>query len=249
MKTFSNFVNETTLNGKIIEAATIMAAKDINPDMFLQTWYATNEPELAVYLNEAGIWDGVKKFGNAAWQGIKQGAQQFGQNVQQGAYDAARAVNGPMSQYQAAVKSLNGLVDYMGKDPQLAKSYGHVTTQVSKILNDLKGMQGQIPDSNQGQWKAEVDPMTSRMNMGSTGTPQQPVTNNDPQQPNPQQPNPQQPHPQQPASMNNDPMQQARLRRRQQQMGQAQNNQPAPMNNDPMQQARLRRRQQQMGQV
>jgi len=158
MKTFDNFVQELNLNNKLIEAATLMAEKDVDSKEFLTTWYENNHPELAVLFNEAGFWKNV-------WNGVKQGAQEFSAN---------RA-------FDTAIKSLTDLAGYMQNNPKLSalQTTGQFIGQlnnISKQLGQLKTKaidinaraQNQQPQSQQSpppqpppqQPQAKVDPMS-----------------------------------------------------------------------------------------
>lgn len=144
MKTFNNFVESQTISGKLIEVATLMAENEMTPNIFLKTWFDENEPELSVYLAEAGVWDGIKQAGSAVWDGVKQGAQNY-----------QRSVNGPDTHYQAAINSLNKLVSSIQNDPQLSANYGRLNNNINNILNDLKSNQGDVPFNRNGQWVSQ----------------------------------------------------------------------------------------------
>lgn len=162
MKTFNNFVESQTVSGKVIQIATLMAENEMTPNVFLKTWFDENEPELSLYLSEAGVWDGIKQAGSAVWDGMKQGAQNY-----------KRSVNGPDAHYQAAVQSLNKLVQSIQSDPQLSKDYNRLNNNINGILNDLKANQGDIPVNKNGQWSSQNQGSFNQANNQQAPAPQQ----------------------------------------------------------------------------
>lgn len=173
MLTFNNFLENQTISGKIVEVATLMAENETNANVFLKTWFDENEPELSIYLAEAGVWDGIKQAGSAVWNGVKQGAQNY-----------QRSVSGPSAYYQSAVDSLNKLVNTIQKDPQLSKNYSRLNNNINGILDDLRSNQGEIPINNNGQW---VTPnQQSYQNAGGNNTQNQNNQGSNPSVPNAQ---------------------------------------------------------------
>lgn len=172
MKTFNNFVESQTVSGKVIQIATLMAENEMTPNVFLKTWFDENEPELSLYLSEAGVWDGIKQAGSAVWDGMKQGAQNY-----------KRSVNGPDAHYQAAVQSLNKLVQSIQNDPQLSQNYNGLYNNINGILSDLKSKQGDIPINKNGQWSSQNQGSFNQANNQQASAPQQnaqvtPLSNN-----------------------------------------------------------------------
>ncbi len=133
MNTFNNYLAEKGLQSKLIETATLMVEKNVEPFEFLQKWYEENYPEVACILDE-GLWDNVKQAGGQMWQGVKQGAQQFAANQW-----------GPMSKFQTATQALTDLENYMKNDPELARRGGGLIQQVNKMNQILRKMQNYIP--------------------------------------------------------------------------------------------------------
>jgi hypothetical protein len=174
MKTFSKYIENQNIEGKIVQIATILSESNLEPNIFLKTWFDKNDPDLSLVLTEAGMWDGIKQGIGAVGAGLKQGFQNFKNNA-----------FGPETHYTNAVTSLNKLLNFIEADPNLKQNYSRFTNNISGILNDLKANQGDVPMSNNGQW-------TSRnQNSFNNVNPQQPVQ----PQPNVQQ----QSQPQQPA--------------------------------------------------
>ena len=108
MLTFNNFIENQSVKSKFEEIATLIAENQVDPNVLIKAWFDENEPEMSVYLTEAGFWDGIKQAGSAAWQGMKQGVQNFN-----------RAYSGPESYYNSAVDSLQKLSNYVHNDPLL----------------------------------------------------------------------------------------------------------------------------------
>ena len=184
MKTFSNYLDEQAMSGKIHQLAEAMVQQNIQADVFLKTWYEKENPELALYLTEAGVWDGIRQGAGAAWTGVKNAAQQFGQGIQQGVQTYKHTANGPMAQYQNAVTSLTNFVSYIQKEPQLGK-WSKVANNIDRILKQLKQMAPQIPDYQNGAWKSQVDPVAFGMSQGNAGSTPIPPQNFIPSVPQP----------------------------------------------------------------
>jgi len=170
MKTFGSFVQEKTLQGKLIEAATLLSIKCEDPDQFIKTWYETNHPELFIVLNE-GIWDNVKQAGSQMWQGVKQGAQNFAANQW-----------GPQAKFDQAVKTLNDLVQYMSTNPQLANmkgTTGPLINQIGGIIKQLSQLKDHMPQMN-----TQTTSTWSQPNAGGAAVSNGPPTNAPPVQGN-----------------------------------------------------------------
>lgn len=166
MKTFKRYLDEKFLENKIAECANILVENDISPDVFIKTWYDENEPQISLVLSESGFWNGLQQGANTVWQNTKAAAQQFGQGVTQGYQNFQKTAYGPMAQYQNAVKTLTGLVNYIQNTPQLSGNYSNVNAQIGKILNDLKALQPSIPYNQDGKWTSQTNPMAAKMNTG-----------------------------------------------------------------------------------
>ncbi len=153
MKTFKNFVSEQTVDSRLIEAATLMANKTEDPELFIKKWFEENHPEVAINLDEAGFWDGVKDGATQAWQGMKAGAEAF-----------RRSTFGPEVKFDAAIKSLNNLSQQISSDPQLqalaqtpqGNQLPGYLNQMIKKLNELKPLipKNQMQTAN-NQWDSQ----------------------------------------------------------------------------------------------
>ena len=144
MLTFNNFIENQSVKSKFEEIATLIAENQVDPNVLIKAWFDENEPEMSVYLTEAGFWDGIKQAGSAAWQGMKQGVQNFN-----------RAYSGPESYYNSAVDSLQKLSNYVHNDPFLSKNYSRFLNNVNGILSDLKANRGDVPVNNNGNWTSQ----------------------------------------------------------------------------------------------
>jgi len=149
MKTFNKFVEEMGFQNKLVETATLMVEKGVEPAQFLQTWYENNEPELFLILNEVGFWKNV-------WNGVQKGAQEFSAN---------RA-------FDTAIQSLTSLTQHMQNSPQAAK-YARVVDNINRINKSLgilkhqaingqsnmnQPQQGNQPQAQQPQQTQQPDP-------------------------------------------------------------------------------------------
>lgn len=179
MKTFNDFIEKQSISSKIEEIATLMAESQMDPNVVLKSWFDEKEPEISVYLTEAGFWDGLKQAGQAAWQGAKQGVQNFN-----------RAYAGPEAHYNSAVNSLQKLSDYIAKDNYLSRNYSRFANNINGILSDLKANRGEVPINNNGTWASQNASSFSNVMNASQNAQQAPAQNN-PQQVQAQQTAPQ----------------------------------------------------------
>ena len=142
MKTFGEFLSDQSLNHRLIETATIMAEKDVEPISFLQKWFEENHPEESVLLE--GLWDNLKSAGSQMWQGVKQGAKQFAANQW-----------GPQAKYDVAMNALNDLINYMQNEPELARRGVKLIGTLGKIQQSLGKMKDYMPQmqtQNSNRW-------------------------------------------------------------------------------------------------
>ena len=167
MQSFKEYVQYQTLPSKIRELASLIAESEMDADGFIKAWYVENEPDIAMHLIEAGFWQGVKDAGQQMWQGMKQGGQAF-----------ARSTFGPEARMDSAVKSLSGLVQYLGSDPNLKSWTG--SQPGSNLINQVNGMVKQLNQLKPHLPQNQVQPAANNWNRQ-----QQPQQNqqNQPQQP------------------------------------------------------------------
>lgn len=151
MKTFNNYLEQKLID----KAAQKFCDLDIDADAFLKKWFENNHPEVAEILDE-NWWQGVKDAAGHAWQGAKAGGQAF-----------ARATFGPEAKFNAARSSLQGILDYVGKEPNLANwlkdSRGQgFTNQIGSIIKNLDNLKSTLPRSvpqqAKNQWQRQPNP-------------------------------------------------------------------------------------------
>ena len=153
MKSFKNFISEQTINDKIIEVATLLSEKVADPEIFIKKCMEEYHPEIALSLDEAGFWSGIKDGASQAWQGLKAGGEAF-----------RRSTFGPEVKFDAAIKSLNGLAQQINTDPQLqalaqtpqGNQLPGFLNQVIRKLNELKPLipKNQIQPAG-NQWNSQ----------------------------------------------------------------------------------------------
>jgi hypothetical protein len=159
MKTFGDFIDEQNLDSKLIETATLMVVKDVEPVAFLQDWYQHNHPEASVLLE--GLWDNVKNAGSQMWQGVKQGAKQF-----------AADQFGPQAKFNQAIKALTSLVQYMQNEPSLKAMQGttgplmNQINGINKQLGQLRDYMPQMQSQTTGNWGQPNRPGSQTLPIG-----------------------------------------------------------------------------------